>query len=125
MTDEIPDRIADVMEPEERANMRQRKGWATGTAVHIDENGQQTRRLEDVWVELFNGHGGAGVFGGVRFQWTDGEEYDEEKPWADDGGYEEVYAYATKEAAEDEATAPYWYIAEYNEDDVDYGIPAP
>ena len=124
MSDEIPKRIREILEDDEIANARRREGWATGTAVRLDEQGEVAERLEGVWIELFNGLGGAGVFGGVRFMWADtAVEYDD--PWDDDGGFEEAYAYATKEAADAGGDVPYWYVESYNEDDVDFGVPAP
>lgn len=124
MTREIPERIEEILDSHEIVNMRTLDGWATGTVVEVDEDGTEQRRLDGAWIELFNGYGSAGVFGGVRLMWVD-ESVDYDEPWDDDGGYEERYAYATKAAAEAEGEPPYWYVAEYDQDEVDYGIPAP
>lgn len=74
MADEIPKRIREMMDSDERACMRQRKGWATGTVVEVNEGGEEVRRLDGAWIELFNGHGLSGVFGGIRFMWADDDE---------------------------------------------------
>ena len=124
MSDEIPKRIREILEDDEIANAHRRKGWATGTAVRLDEHGEVAERLEDVWIELFNGYGRAGVFGGVRVMWAD-DSVDYEDPWDEDDGFTEEYAFATAYAGVEEGDPPYWYIESYNESDVDYGVPAP
>jgi hypothetical protein len=113
MADEIPDQIRDMMDEAEIENMESRSGWATGTAKEVNSDGRVTTTHEGAWIELFNGDGGAGEFGGVRFMAvTDGE-------------YEEAYAYPDREFAERHSDPPYFYIASFNEDDVDYGKPIP
>lgn len=113
MTDEIPDAIRNVIDGEEARYMRLRRGWATGTVVRVEEDDPEAERIEDAWIELFNGMAGAAVFGGVRFM----AEVD--------GGLKEQYAYANEEAADEDVCEPYWYVEEYYEDDVDFGVPAP
>lgn len=126
MTDEIPSRIREMMADEEVENMRNRDGWATGTVKRVDDDGEVVETFEDAWIELFNGAGRAGNFGGVRFQWADPDvDYDPDEPWADDGGYEEAYAYPTREHADGNTSPPFYFVAEWNEDDVDFGIPVP
>lgn len=114
MSDTIPDEIADLMTDEELAEMRSRNGWAVGTVTEVGDDGSVLRTIEEAWVELFNGEGLSGAFGGVRFQAVD-----------ENGDYTESYAYATEEAAEENTTPPYWFVESYDTEDVDYGQPAP
>lgn len=109
----IPDQITDIMRETEIENMRSRRGWATGTLVCIGEDGDETQTIEDAWIEMLNGDGEAANMGGVRFMGVA------------DGEYKEAYAYPERDIAEEYTTPPYWFVDEYNEDDVDYGVVAP
>jgi hypothetical protein len=78
------------------------------------ENGEPIREIDDAIIELFNGDGRAGQFGGVKFLAED------------DGEYEESYAYATKQAFENSGKKTGWYVEEYNSPaNPDYGKPSP
>lgn len=98
---EIPEQIENVMRQEEIENMRSLDGWAIGTVVQTDWDGEVVHRFDDAWVELFNGDGRAGRFGGVRFMTVD------------DGDYEEAYAYAGRTAAE--GSHPCYYVETWTE----------
>jgi hypothetical protein len=101
---EIPEQIRDVMMDEEIENMRNFDGWAVGTAIQLDAFGMEVERYEDAWVELFNGNGSAGEFGGVRFMAVpDGES--DERSEEDTGDrsepqYVEAYAYPSRVCAD-------------------------
>lgn len=112
MTDEIPeipDEIASMMRDDEIENMRNLDGWAVGTVVLVGD--ETSRRIEDAWIELFNGEGRAGEFGGTRFMAID------------DGEYEEAYAYGSKEAMGDRDIG--WYVESYDYIDGDVGEESP
>lgn len=114
MSEPIPQAVAEMLDGEEKRNVRDRNGWAVGTVVHRSEEGLH-RKIEVAFIELFNGDGRAGEFGGVRFMAV-----------TDDGDLEEAYAHATEEAAEANAEEPYWYVEEYTDpEDPDYGEPSP
>lgn len=96
---EIPKQIESIMESGELGNMRNLCGWAVGHAVQVDAQGEAVARYENAWVELFNGKGRAGEFGGVRFMAVE------------DGEYEEAYAYPDADSAE--GNYPCYYITEW------------
>lgn len=111
-TPDIPDVIQEMMQDKEVENMRNLDGWAVGTVVLI-EMGSQKQTIHDAWIELFNGEGCAGEFGGVRFMGKNG-----------DGRYQEAYAYGTEEAMDHRSTG--WYVESYDyPDDPNVGDPAP
>lgn len=113
MTDDIPDSAAEMLTDDELANVRNRDGWAIGT-VALRKDGDITRRIEDAVIELFNGDGTAGSFGGTRFLAED------------DGELQEAYAHGTSEAAQANSNEPYWFVEEYTDpDDPDVGKPSP
>jgi hypothetical protein len=116
---DIPDAIRDAMRDDEIENMQSLDGWAIGTVCLIEEDNVRTvtTRIEDAWIELFNGAGRAGEsdeqstgstiddhrsskFGGVRFMAVDS-----------DGEYRESYAYPNRDALS--GNEPGWYVAEY------------
>lgn len=97
---EIPEQIESIMQSGELGNMRNLCGWAVGTAVQVDSLGNEVERYENAWVELFNGEGRAGEFGGVRFMAVS------------DGEYEEAYAYPDRESAE--GNEPCYVITEWD-----------
>lgn len=105
---DIPDELRELLQDDELTNMRNRDGWATGTAVRVEDGEVGVDTIEDAWVELFNGDGTAGEFTGVRFMAVQ------------DGSYTEAYAYATPETFEANGGDSGWYIESYNEDNVDY-----
>jgi hypothetical protein len=86
---EIPEQIESIMESGELGNMRNLCGWAVGTIIEcrIDNGTLVTIEHGEAWVELFNGEGRAGEFGGVRFMavWND--------------TYHEAYAYPDEDSA--------------------------
>lgn len=109
----IPPQVEEMLQDSEITNIEDRRGWAIGTVV-LNENGAETRRIEDAIIELFNGEGDAGVFGGVKFLASDG------------GEYEEAYAFATRDAFEDSTQDEGWYVAEWTDPaNPNYGQPAP
>lgn len=109
----IPQSVAEKLRDQEIENIQNRNGWAIGKVVLI-RDGEQTREIDDAIIELFNGDGKAGDFGGVKFLAED------------DGEYEESYAYATKRALEQSGKQTGWYVAEYtNPANPDYGKPSP
>lgn len=85
---EIPDEIQEMMNSEERRNMRNLDGWAVGTVIQVNTIGNIIGRYTGAWIELFNGQGRAGEFGGVKFM------------WAVCGAYEEAYAYPNERSAQ-------------------------
>ena len=109
----LPQQIEDLIAEVEMENMKTRNGWATGSVVLIDGEGNRSREIEQAWIELFNGEGEAANTGGVRFMAVVG------------GEYEEAYAYPDEETAEEYGSPPYWYVTEYNEENVEYGVNAP
>lgn len=109
---DIPESVREVLVEEEIENVRQRNGWAVGT-VKLYDHGGVTKEIEDAIIELFNGEGSAGEFGGVRFM----AEHD--------GEYEEAYAYATREALI-ELGREGWFVDEFTDpENPDYGDPSP
>lgn len=110
---EIPDSIRAVLEDEEIENIEARKGWAFGT-VALSVNGEVEERLENALIELYNGEGSAGQFGGVGVMATSPE------------GDREFKAYATKTAFEDRGRDEGWYVEEFTDPtNPDYGQAAP
>lgn len=109
---DLPPGIANIMREEEIDNMLALDGWAVGTVVHV-EDGEEERRLENAWIELFNGEGRAGEFGGVRFMAIDPD--DDSEPESDHlpTGYAEAYAYGDEETWENNPKESGWYVAEY------------
>jgi hypothetical protein len=112
-TFDVPDPIEAVLTDKECANLRSRDGWAVGVVKHIN-HGEVVESFRPAFIELFNGEGRAGEFGGVRFM----AAVDSEEP------FEEAYAYATREAAEEQPGKVYYAVTEYlDPDDPDYGQP--
>lgn len=104
----IPETIQEYMHDEELENMRNLDGWAVGTVVQIID-GAVTKRIEDAWIELFNGEGRAGEFEGVRFLAVHEDEY------------EESYAYSSAAAMGEKKTA--WCVEEWKEpEEPDIGL---
>ena len=128
---EVPPRIQALMRPSELEHMKDRNGWALGTVVLINGEGAEAKRLDDAWIELFNGAAGTSA-GGVKFLWADP---DIPRPgssaceWLgeidDDPGYMEAYAFGSHDAAQQAGTPPYWYVESFVEPDVDVGDPMP
>jgi len=113
--DEIPEQIRDLLRDGEVENIRNRDGWAIGTATLVEDGEVGAETIDNACIELFNGDGLSGVFGGVRFMGVD-----------DEGEYEESYAYATREAFEQTGKDNGWFIESYADpEDPDYGEPAP
>lgn len=113
VTEDIPETVERLLSDDELQNIRERRGWATGTVVLI-EDGVLARRIEDAFIELFNDEGVAGNFGGVRFLADDGD------------GLEEAYAYATQDAFAEADGGPGWYVEEYTDpENPNVGRPAP
>lgn len=109
----IPDSIREVLDDDEIENIENRNGWAFGTVV-LSVNGEVEERLEDALIELYNGQGTAGRFGGVGVMATSPE------------GDREFKAYATKEAFEERGRDEGWYVEEYTDPtNPDYGQAAP
>lgn len=112
---EIPEKITELMREEEIENIQNRNGWAVGTVVQSSREGEIVETIEPAFIELFNGEGLAGVFGGVKFLAVDG-----------DGEYRESYAYATRDAFENSQGGAGWYVESFTDpEDPDYGQPAP
>lgn len=107
---DIPEQVRDVMEEQEIENMLSFTGWATGTVVELDENGDVETVFEDAWIELFNGKGLARDFGGIKFFAVK------------DGEYTEAYGYPDEEYVND---PPCYFVREFDQEDVDYGTPVP
>lgn len=121
---EIPEPIRDIMRDEEVENMRNLDGWAVGT-VTLVERGATIRSIDNAWIELFNGAGRAGSFGGVRFMAIDESKPAEAEVAYIDPQYEEAYAYATADDFDVDSSTG-WYVEQYDvPDDPDYGAPAP
>lgn len=111
---DIPDMIRAVVPDEEIENMQNLDGWAVGHITECVEN-VVIRQIEDAWIELFNGEGCAGEFGGVRFMGKN-----------DEGRYEEAYAYGSKEAAERNNDDTCFYVRVFTHPkDPNVGEPAP
>lgn len=124
MTD-FPRRIRELLDATEVDNVEHRRGWAIGTVARTDETGDVVERYENAVIELFNGEGGAGQFGGVRFMWAD-DSVEYENPWDDNDGYEEAYAHATRAALDRNGSHPAWFVDEYTDPaDPEYGQPSP
>jgi hypothetical protein len=116
---EIPDRIEELMRDEEIENMRNLDGWAVGT-VALVEKGTEIASVDDAWIELFNGEGRAGQFGGVRFM-----ALCEEQAMDDFDEYLEAYAYGSFSSFRANAGTG-WYVKRYDHpDDPDVGQEAP
>lgn len=110
---EIPPAITEILMDEELENIRNRTGWAIGVVVQ-DDNGTEQRRIEDAVIELLNGAGGAGAFGGVKFLATEG------------GSLTEADAFATEEAYRESSQSEGWYVAEWTDPgNPNYSQPAP
>lgn len=112
---DIPEQIREMMRDEEIENMQSLDGWAVGTVAPIEEDEVRTvtERIENAWIELFNGAGRAGEFGGVRFMAIDS-----------DGEYREAYAYPDRDSLD--GNEPGWYVAEYDApENPDVGIKYP
>lgn len=109
---EIPEQIRDVMREEEIENIRNLDGWAFGP-VGCRDGGHTKEVIADAWIELFNGDGRAGTFGGVRFMAVD-----------QTGEYREAYAYGS-EAALEQNTDTGWFVIEYEYIDGHVGAKAP
>lgn len=108
----IPDQIRDVLRPDEIEEMKALRGWATGTVKLLEGGGEVNKGYADAWIELFNGDGSSSAFGGVRFMAV-----------GPDGEYQEAYAYPAREHAE--GSEPAWFVAEFDQEGVDYGDPVP
>lgn len=105
--------VAEKLREDELQNINQRDGWAVGTVVLCVE-GNVTRRIEEAYIELFNGAGRAGQFGGVKFLAEHNNEY------------EESYAYATEKAFNNSSEDEGWYVESFTSpSNPDYGQPAP
>jgi len=109
---EIPEQIRDVMREDEIENMENLDGWAVGRVAlqEITANPEHDDEvLDDAWIELFNGEGLAGEFGGVRFMAVDA-----------DGEYREAYAYPDRKSLH--GNEPGWYVQKfYQPTDPDVG----
>lgn len=111
----VPEKIEVLMQDDEVENMRLFRGWALGNIEMVKE-GEVTRRIEGCWIELFNGVGRAGKFGGVKaYAAIDPEsELGEKIPGlVEAGGYFETYAFATREAFEASSQLRGWYVDEW------------
>lgn len=96
---EIPDQVQDILWDEEIENMRSFDGWAVGTVSLLTER-DADETIENVWIELMNGNGRAGNFGGVRFLGVDSS-----------GELREAYAYPSKDAVNGDG----WYVESFTE----------
>lgn len=121
---EIPDRIKEMLNEEEIENIENKDGWAFGNVRLKNKEGRVDNEFDDVVIELFNGEGIAGRFGGVKFMWADDSvEYNE--PW-EKQGYKEFYAHATENSLDQNGSLPGWYVEEYTDpEDADYGQASP
>lgn len=103
-THEIPEQIREIMQDGEIGNMRNLCGWAVGRVARQDTtanpDGPDIEVLDEAWIELFNGKGRAGEFGGVRFMAVD-----------DDGEYREAYAYPSRKDLF--GNEPGWYVQKF------------
>lgn len=110
---DIPDQIRELLSDEEIENIENRNGWALGIVV-LSENGDEAERFEGAVIELLNGDGRAGDFGGVNFLAVA------------DGELREAKAYATREAFENSSRDSGWFVEKYTDpEDLGYGQPAP
>lgn len=127
--------LRQVMRDEEIQNIRHFEGWAIGTIVLAEKkDGRRLRsrhlisekdRVEKCWIELFNGKGRAGEFGGVKaFAIRDaGAPHTEEYPVP---GYFETYAFAHRDAFVESSQEGGWYVEEWETpEEPDYGEAAP
>lgn len=121
----IPEQIRRFHRDDEIRNMDHLFGWAIGTVVEV-RDGEEERTIEDAWLELFNGEGTAGEFGGVRFHAVIDPEEARHQDVKDLDGYIESYAYGTRDAFEERDRSDGWYVSEYQHpEDPDIGAPAP
>lgn len=114
MTYEIPEEIKDVLSDDEIENFTNRTGWAVGTVVKVNSDGTVVNEYRNCMIELLNGEGLAGEFGGVRVYTAESTN-----------DFHEFYAYPEKRIAEENAEAPYCYVREFQNKDVDVGIASP
>jgi hypothetical protein len=115
---EVPEEIQSMLTEEEIENIESRSGWAIGT-VQLIRDGDAVETLETAFIELFNGEGRAGTFGGVRFMAAVNED-------SSPKSFREAYAYATTEAGQQQGGNEYHVVSEYlDPEDPDYGQPAP
>lgn len=100
---DVPEQIRDMMTDEEIENMLNHNGWAYGTIIYRNHDGDDLveQEIGDMWIELFNGEGRAGAFGGVRFM---GFAF---------GSYKEAYAYPSEETAR--GNEPCYYVSAWIE----------
>lgn len=121
----VPEGFEEVLRPEEIQNMRHFKGWAIGSVTYVDEGNVGADRVEDCWIELLNGEGRAGEFGGVKAF----NRREMEAPRTLDfpvEGYFEVYGFATPEAFEASSQTSGWYVDEWETPgQPDFGRAAP
>ena len=111
---DIPESVEEMLTPEEIENIENRDGWAIGDVVLVENGNVGEQTIEDAVIELFNGEGAAGEFGGVRFMAETA------------GDYTEAYAYATVDAFEQSGGEDGWYVESWTDpEDPDYGDPAP
>lgn len=134
----VPDAVRAVHTDEEIENMVLFRGWALGTVVLAekrdgrrldpDELVDENDRIEGAWIELMNGEGRAGEFGGVKaFADVPGSPHAEEIAGIDGTeGYFETYAFATPEAFKASSQKRGWYVGEWiAPKQPDYGEAAP
>lgn len=115
---EVPEEIQSMLTDEEIANIESRTGWAVGI-VQLIRDGEVDETLEPAFIELFNGDGRAGSFGGVRFMAAVDES-------STPKSFREAYAYATTQAGQQQGGDEYHAVSEYlDPEDPDYGQPAP
>lgn len=115
---EVPEEIQSMLTDEEIENIESRAGWAVGT-VQLIRDGDAVETLTPTFIELFNGDGCAGTFGGVRFMAAVDEN-------SSPKSFREAYAYATTEAGQQQGSDEYHVVSEYlDPEDPDYGQPAP
>lgn len=124
---EVPEAVRAVHSEEEIENMLLFRGWALGSVTYVGNGDGE--RIDVAWIELFNGEGRAGEFGGVKaFTQADpGWPLAEEIPGIDGtAGYYETYAFATAEAFEQSGQESGWYVDEWiAPEEPDYGVPGP
>jgi hypothetical protein len=111
--DEIPDELIEILTDEELENLQSRTGWAIGTIQLIedrenedgeDENRVVKRELSDCPIELLNGRGTAGRFGGMNAFAVD-----------TDGKFMEVKAYGSIDAFDVSSKSSGWVVTEYTD----------
>lgn len=110
---EIPQRIQELLESDEVEEIENREGWAFGTVALKNEDGEIEQELEGAVIELFNGEGGAGKFGGVRFMWVD-EDVDYVEPW-EEAGLVEAYAHGDDASLDKHGSLPSWFVKEWTD----------